>query len=200
MLARLWRSGRPIRDIGELNAFLEQEAAFLSQRSSTEYCRARAGLNWTKLFLEKNFVDALSACVWRSFAAVLTDVLLVTETLLRPYAPPGEEIRLGERLADIGEDILRRHPVPPTVPEGWGPAIENIRSRLRVTSLAAPRAPDDIALTGARTLFSELPIHASLRGHDEEMVINSVRFGMVSFHTKLLERVDAGAVAKALLS
>jgi len=60
------------------------------------------------------------------------------------------------------------------------------------------RSPLEVATASGGTVFETLPIHPHLRRNDRELVVNSVRLGMVLYWERLIRRVDAAAVAAAL--
>jgi hypothetical protein len=199
MLAGLLRGPEPVGDADGLRSFLAAESAFLAQKTTIEYCRARSGLLWQKLFEERDFRAALEICRWGSMAAVLADQVVVTEAFLRRHA--GERKgALAAALAGVYEDILLGYTeVPPEQRAGWESLIGDMAPRLARMQLGPPHSPDEIAKTAGALVYDLLPIHKSLRGHDREMMVNAVRFGMVGFHRKLTEVVrDPAALVQAL--
>src|SRR3546814_10161627 len=97
------------------------QAAFISQKCTVEYCRARSGLMWEKLFRERAFLDALEICRWEAYAAVLVDVAVMIEAKMRPACGPATPDVLADRLTDMVRVNLGRFPVPEhrTAAPGW---------------------------------------------------------------------------------
>lgn len=190
-----------IVDAEGLRRFLASESAFLAQKSTVEYCRARAGLLWQKLFEEQAFREALDVCRWGAMAVVLADQVVVVEGVLRPHAGDAEA-ELGAALAGLYEEILRGYDeVPPEQRAGWDDLIAEMPARIARVQLGPPHGPADTARTAGKRVYELLPIHKSLRGHDREMMVNAVRFGMVGFHGKLGEAVtDPAALARDLMA
>ncbi len=189
-LARMLRRGTQVPS-ADLKAFIAAESAFITQRNSFEYCRARAGLNWQALFSERQFRDALEICRWTAYPAVLSDVLVVVAGRL------GNVEVAAAPLTALYADVLADQSRAAGRTDDWTEAVAAFAARLAATD-AAPRPPDEIARTGARVLFDALPIHPALRGHDREMVVNSIRFGMVGFVKKLDEQFPRDRLATAL--
>lgn len=188
-LTSLWRKPAQITSPEELAAFLKAESAFLSQKTTVEYCRARAGLFWEKLFREAAFAEALEICRWGSMAAVLADMLVVTEAYLRPHAATDAR-PLGERLTRMLDEILASYASEAGPPQaGWDELRAGFPARMARVQLGAPHDPSQIARTAGARVFDLLPIHPRLRGHDREMVINSLRFGMLAFWQKLHDSI-----------
>jgi len=193
----LWR-GRRVETVEELRDFLAGEAAYLSQRTTLEYCRARAGLGWQKLLSEPQFTAALEACRWQSMAAILGDVIVVTEGSLRPCA--GESApSLVPALTGLFAAILDAASAPDDARAEWRLLPEELAARLARAQLGPVRNPGEIAKISGARMFDLLPIHPSVRANDREIVVNSVRFGMVAFSEALARAVrDPAALARRL--
>lgn len=199
MIKNFWkyfRSSRPPRavDIAGLGDFLDREAAFLAQQASIEYSRARAGLFGQKLFSEDAFLVALDVCRWEAFAAVLGDMAIIAEGRLRPLLP-NHAVELRSTLLHLHHDVLARYPLPEHRPEGWQDVNEAFAPRLARAQLAEPRPPHFVAVRSAKRLFDTLPFHPSVRKNDKEMVVNSVRFGIIRYCERMARDVDLPAVA-----
>jgi hypothetical protein len=190
-LANLLRRRR-VATAEELREFLAAEAAYLSQKSTIDYCRARAGFGWQKLTSEATFLAALEACRWQAMAAVLSDMILVTEGFLRPHA--GKDLpRLAEGLGAVFHLILEHAPAPESARAAWPSLIEETRARLARAQLGSVHNPGDIAKVSGARIFELLPIHPSVRQHDREVVVNNIRFGMVAFSETLARAVETPA-------
>jgi hypothetical protein len=197
-IAGLWRTP-PLRSAAELKEFLAAQAAFVAQKSSNDYCRSKAGSFSHALFTEQAFIEALTRCRWESFAAVLADVLIVTEGLFRRrLVDPALAAAAGRALAAFYPAILAGHPLPTHRPEGWADAEAEFARRRAAALAAEPAAVVDVATHSARRVFDTLPIHSNMRIHDEEVVFGSVRFLMVSFFQKLEQRLAVEEVAHDL--
>ncbi len=205
-LARFW--GRlkarlrpaPIATAEALRIYLAERAALIAQKCAIDYCRGKTGLASYALFTEKPFLDALDRCRWESFAAVLGDLLIVAEGKLRPHVAPGEHSRLCEALAGLYPAILASLPAPAHRPGGWSDVLASFASRFREASLGPPRQALDVADHSAKRLFDTLPIHASYRELDEEVVYGAVRFRMIAVSQELQGRLRGAGVARELLA
>lgn len=194
-LSSLWRRPAQITDRAGLRDFLKAESAFLAQKSTIEYCRARAGMNWDKLFREVAFAEALEICRWEAMAAVLADMLIVTEGCLRPHLDDAEAVdRMGASLSAMFSEILESYEEASAARGGWDDLIGAFPARIARVQLGPPHDVAQVAKTAGARLFELLPIHPTLRTHDREMVVNNVRFGMVAFYEKLVQAVSEPAV------
>ena len=204
-LGRLWRRLRdrlrpaPIASADALGALLEERAALIAQKCATDYCRGKTGLASYALFTEKPFLDAFEVCRWETFVAVLGDLLMVAEGHLRPHVPAEQGPCLREGLARLHAAILARLPAPEHRTKGWDDAIPSFKARLEVAGLAAPRLAREIADYSARRLFETLPIHASMRELDEQVVYGAVRFRMVAVSQEMQQRIAAADLARELI-
>lgn len=198
-MIELWRGLRRPRDrivdADGLADFLAGRAAFVSQKSTIEYCRARAGICWSQLFLEDEFVRAMEHCRWESYAAVLEDLLEAALVYLRQVGFEGTA--QVPALGAVGSAALRRHP-PPGHLGSWVEAEAALAARLRRALLAAPRPVHELGRSSAKRVFAALPIHTNLRGHDREVVTNNIRFLLCRAYADLEAQADGQALGRAL--
>ena len=188
----------PIDSVDALRTFLQESAAFIAQKCAFDYCRGKTGLASYALFTERPFLDALEVCRWETFVAVLGDLLLVAEGQFRPYVTPGQRPRLRKALVDLFRTILDALPPPTHRADGWGDAVPSCSTRLEAAGLVEPRQAWEIADHSARRLFETLPIHASMRELDEEVVYGAVRFRMIAASQELGRRLRAVELAGRL--
>lgn len=197
MLGWLWQRPEPVGTAGQLRDFIAAQSAFVSQKCTVEYCRARAGLNWDKLFKEKGFLEAMERCRWEALGAVAVDVAEIAEGRLRP-AWDGSPPDLAAAMAGLLREALEAHGRPGGGARSWKEVAEEAAGRLARAQLASPRSAHLVAEAGGARLFEVLPIHGSLRTHDRPMVVNGVRFQMTRMAEDLERRLRPEAVARDL--
>ena len=203
---RLWRRLKarlrpaPVATAEALRTFLSERAALIAQKCAIDYCRGKTGLASYALFTEKPFLEALDRCRWDTFAAALGDLVIVAEGKLRPHVPPEQHSRLCEALASLYPAILATLPPPAHRADGWNGAIASFAPRFREASLGNPRQALDVADHSARCLFETLPIHASMRELDEEVVYGAVRFRMIAVSQEMQGRLRAAELTAQLLA
>jgi hypothetical protein len=183
---------------GELADFLAAQTAYVAQRSVIEYCRARTGLNWDKLFLEPAFLDRLEVCRWEAYSLVLAEVAELALIRLRRDGAADPETYLPG-LVEAARAALLRHPVPGHR-TSWADAADAIERHLARALLAAPRPVHLLGLHSADAIFDLLPIHVDLRRHDREMFQNSVRFAICGASDAMARRFDVPALEASLLA
>ena len=205
-LTRLWRRLRerlrpaPIATADALRTFLEERAALIAQKCAIDYCRGKTGLASYALFTEKPFLDALEICRWETFVTVLGDLLIITEGHLRAHAAVPQRARLHEVLLAMYYAVLDRLPVPAHRADGWGEATTAFTQRLNTAGLGSPRTALDVADHSAKRLFDTLPIHASMRALDKEVVYGAVRFRMIAVSQEMDRRIQAAELIERLLA
>lgn len=200
MIAKLKALLRPpaIASASGLRQFIAGESAVIAQKTAMGYCTAKTGSFSYALFQEKPFIDALAICRWEAFAAVLSDMLVIVETALRPHAP-GHGDAIGRALAGLYAGILRSHPPPRHRPEGWAEAIAAFQERLGAVQAGPPVEPAAVATASGRRLYEVLPLHTNYRIDDEQVIVASVTFQMVGVSDMLRRRLDGPAVARDLI-
>ena len=194
--AMLWPP--PINSAAELRAFIAGESAVIAQKTAMGYCTAKTGSFSYALFQEKRFIDALAICRWEAFAAVLSDMLVILETFLRPSAD-GQAVPIGQALASIYADILRSYAAPPHRPEGWAEAIAAFEERLAAAQAGPPVEPAAVATASGRRLYEVLPLHTNYRVDDEQVIVASVTFQMVGVWDMMHRRINGPAVVSDLV-
>ncbi len=198
VMARLRPSA--IATPGELKTFVQERASLIAQKCAIDYCRGKTGLASYALFTEKTFLDALDVCRWEAFAAVLADLLILTEGHLRPHAGDAQRAPLAEALLRAYSEILGAAPAPAHRPSGWGDMVAAFDARLRSAMSTEPPKAVDIADHSAKRLFETLPIHSSYRELDEEVVYGAVRFRMIAVNQDLQRRLAAPDLLRRLLA
>ena len=183
-----------------LRVFLEERAALIAQKCAIDYCRGKTGLASYALFTEKPFLNALDVCRWETFAAVLGDLLIVAEGLLRSHAAAEQRPRLSEALTALYSVVLAALPPPTHRAHGWGDATDSFAPRLMTASAGTPRQALKVADHSAQRLFETLPIHSSYRELDEEVVYGAVRFRMIAVSAEMQRRFAAAELARALVA
>lgn len=190
----------PIASVDGLKTFLGERAALIAQKCAIDYCRGKTGLASYALFTEQPFLKALEVCRWETFVTVLGDLLILVEGTLRPQAGAERHPALCEALIGLYSSVLAPLAVPVHRAHGWDDAIASATVRLRTASLGKPQLALDVADHSARRLFDTLPIHASMRALDEEVVYGAVRFRMIAVSQEMQRRIAAADLVRQLVA
>jgi hypothetical protein len=191
------RGSRPqVATWEEFVDFLAAQTAYVAQRTVLEYCRARTGLNWDKLFREQPFIDSLEVCRWEAYVEVLAEVAELALIQLRRQSPADPQAYLPGVVAAAGAALLR-HPVP-AHRTSWDSACAHVEQHLAQSLLAGPRAVHLAGIGAADAIFAQLPIHPGLRREDHDMFRNSVRFALCRVFEEMTRRLAIPALAQAL--
>jgi hypothetical protein len=170
-----------------LSAFVETRAAFLAQKSISEYAQARANMMFSTLLSEKGFQNAYEAARWRSYPASLSMMLEITAGALRTrlHASADEATRAANSIASAVIGKMRGH--GPLTDTEWDAALDAIGKDLAKSMLAAPREAHAVARNRAREIFDALPFHTAIKQHDFDMFSNTVAFHLTELATELEE-------------
>ena len=205
-IGRVWRRlearlrPAPIATADALKTFLEERAALIAQKCAIDYCRGKTGLASFALFTEKPFLDALDVCRWETFVAVLGDLLIVAEGLLRSHVAAEQRPRLCEELVALYSVVVAALPALAHRAHGWDDASASFTQRFKTTSLGESRQALDVADHSAKRLFDTLPIHISMRELDEEVVYGAVRFRMIAVSQEMHRRMRGADLVRQLLA
>jgi hypothetical protein len=193
---------KPVRigDRGALDAFLAEQTAFLDQKTTWEYSRARSGVLWQKLFKEEAFKAAIDASTWRNYPLCLAFVGEMTAATLRVSGDVEPDLAVSG-VAEACRRVIKTHPLPTGFePEFWDDAATFVTERLNRTLVAPPKAVKDIPLDGHRTFFDRLPMHPDLTKHDGLLLQNTLRINLCRAHEILLARMNPAALAQVFAS
>ncbi|HEX6980313.1 MAG TPA: hypothetical protein VF342_13535 [Alphaproteobacteria bacterium] len=196
-LIRRWR-GASVATPAALIEFLDHRAALVAQKSIIGYCHVKTRLPLSELTIEKQFADAFEISRWEGYAAVLADLVVMTEGYLRPFAGSRAGDLVGP-LAGIYEQTLAIHPRPGHRPEGWAADVERLRQRLLAAQAGPVRQPAEVALNSAERLYETLPIHSTLREPDKPAIVANVQFMIVGLAHEFRKQLDCAALVAELL-
>ena len=198
-LKNLWSSKPPVADADAFRDWLSRQASYAAQKSVVSYCEVKAGTNKEQLFKEAEFRAALDVCRWESFAAVLSDLTVLSWMRFAPLAV-GHEAALAGSLTTLYRSVLEGQSRPAHRPDGWDDAISAFAARMAEERLQPPRAPSEVARNAAKRIMDTLPIHENHRRTDREAIVGAVQFHTVAAWDALLQEVDADSVVAALLA
>lgn len=182
----------------ELQGFLEGRAAYLAQKSISEYTQARANMMFSTLLGEKAFQDAYERARWFSFPATLSMVAEALAARLRNLDISDTD-SINVMLQSMAEDIVSAYPVPAGgSADFWQMALLDLERDLLRAGLAAPHAIHIIPKARSREIFENLPVHASVRKHDFDMFRNTLSFHLTEIGAEIEEGLSADSARKIL--
>ena len=182
----------------ELQGFLESRAAYLAQKSISEYTQARANMMFSTLLGEKTFQDAYERARWFSFPAALSMVVEALAARLRNLDISDTD-SINVMLQSMAREIVSAYPVPA---EGsadfWQIALLDLERDLLRAGMAAPHAIHIIPKARSREIFENLPVHSSVRKHDFDMFRNTLSFHLTEIGAEIEEGLSAESARKIL--
>jgi hypothetical protein len=192
------RRRRPINDPEELAIFIDENAAFLTQRGIYEYSRARAGHYAKVLFAESGFHQAVETSRWRAYPLGLAMIAEVVEGVLHSRGGGDRRIWL-DAVTTATLAAFDRYPPPATLgAETWQTLRVDLMRRLQLIGLHPVKRAMDVPEQFAKSYFDLMPIHEKLRGRDFPTLRNYLQVTLCNIHDELSERIDAPAVAAKL--
>ncbi len=194
----IFHRAAPIRDAVELAEFIDQRAAFLTQKGIFEYARARAGHYAKVLFREPEFQAASDVSRWRAYPIGLAMVAELAEGVLRPAAGD-DRPRQVEAIGALVLAVFDRYPLPAALDaDVWHRSRSELDHRLRLIGLHPPKWAKDVPEPYWESYVELMPIHQKLRGPDAPTIRNYLRVTAVNIHDELTKRLDVRAVAISL--
>lgn len=176
---------------------LDQYGAFVVNRMMYEYSRARAGTLSAALFSEKEFQSAVETSRWRAFPIGVGHAAEILMGHLRRAAGPHSEVAVAGVIM-AAQRVMARYPLPEGFePEFWSRATEDMGARLSRAAAIPPKPAQDVAIATFPTLFALVPLHETVRQHDYEVILNSLRGMLLNVADELTARVDTVALSRA---
>ncbi len=190
-------------DPDQFREFLGRHAAYVAQKTVLDYCRVKAGRREREMMENAGFLAALTHCRWQTYFGAVQDMMALAEAWLRPHAA-GEEERLAEVLAALGDGILAADittgQVPDTEQEALALTRASLPSHLRGAQLAPPAAPHLMPLRAEAPLFATLPVPAELRQGESVSIRGALRFLLVSAQQEMERSFAPSPLARRLLA
>jgi hypothetical protein len=184
---------RSISTEQDLQEFIESRAAFLVQKSITEYAQARANMMFSTLLGEKGFKDAYESARWRSYPAGLSMVCEMALAELRKRE--GDPHQMATMLTGLAGNIVARFPLPAGQPDRfWATALSAVEADLARAAMGSPHEVHAIVNPRANEIFDALPFHASIRSHDFPMFRNTLAFHLTEIAGELEEMEISSAL------
>lgn len=184
----------------ELRSFLESRAAYLAQKSISEYTQARANMMFSTLLGEKIFQDAYEKARWFSFPATLS---MVAEALAARFRNMdiGDTDSINVMLQSMAAEIVSAYPVPAGGSvDFWQMALLDLERDLLRAGLAAPHAIHLMPKARSKEIFENLPVHSSVRKHDFDMFQNTLSFHLTGIGAEIEEGLTPDFASKILQS
>lgn len=197
-LLDFFRRRPPIRTAADLAEFIDQHAAFVTQKGIYEYARARAGHYAKALFGEAEFQAACDVSRWRIFPMSLAMVGELVEGVMLPVAREGR-LRQLEAVQALVLAAFDRYPVPMALgAQTWSELRAELESRLRQVGLHPPKSAKDIPEPFWEAYFNLMPIHEKMRSRDAPTTRSYLRVTMIEIHSQLTKRLDVAATVESL--
>ena len=193
-----FRRRPPIRDIGELADFIDQQSAFIVQKGIYDYSQARAG-HYTKVLLKDPvFIEAVERSRWQAYPLGLAMMSEMVEGVLRPHAADDRRAVLDALIAMV-LFIFDRYPVPALIgSDKWQKARSDLARKLDQIGTHPPKRVMDIPEQYAQPYFDLMPFHKSLLTQDMPTARGYLRFNLTNIRDELIKRMDAASMADKL--
>jgi hypothetical protein len=193
-----FRRPPPIRDAAELAQFIDENAAFVTQKGIYEYARARSGHYAKVLLKEPDFLAAVENARWRAYPLTLAMVAELVEGTLAPSDRLERQAQL-DVIHAITLAVFDRYPVPaPVGAASWGELRAELDQRLKRIAAHPPKWVKDIPESMWEAYFELMPIHHQLKAADAHVTRNYLRVTLINVHIELTKRLDVEAVRDSL--
>ncbi len=182
-----------IHEWAHLSQALLPNIALVSQKTTVEYCRVKAGSNRRELFSEGSFQESLSISLKTAWPLVMDDFIIALGLHLAAQSPSPSQDALVTALLALREEIAASAPdlVQPLA------VMPDFPARLTV-ALTANLPLSRMAEQSGASIYAALPLHKQLIRYDREVVVNNVRLTFLSAWVALAKRLNTAQLTAAL--
>ena len=159
----------PITTIQQLESFIEERSAHVTQTTLFGYVKTRMGLKYTMMFENKSFLDSLEIAKWNIYAVALQDLTLYSFSYLNcflNYADMSKAKQIYEQILD--NEIKNEMPIEviEKSKKTFDERINNIDWKKYCRSLPFNKS--------ALALYDWAPVADELKTLDRKIVLNSM--------------------------
>jgi hypothetical protein len=191
-------SPRKITDSAALQHFMESRAAFLVQKSITEYTQARTNALFSTIMREPLFLEGYEKARWQSYPAAISMVAEMVEGAIRGRAGTAAG-SLDQPILQLVSQILTQYGGPSGLGDlHWSEATARVSRDLAQAALGPPKEVQAIPFQRVREIFDALPASPQMKKHDFDMFRNTIRFHLTEIAVEFDERADVARLASAL--
>ena len=192
------RSKPPIKDVGQLADFIDEQSAFLVQKGIYDYVRARSGHYAKVMLADKGFQNALDRSRWRAYPLGLA---MVGETIEGMLAVQSMEDRRAtlDPLIVVVLSVFDRYPKPDAVSDDeWKQARADLALHLQRLSTHPPKRVIDIPEPFAARYFAMMPFDKQFLTPDAPTARSFMQLQLVAMQEELLKRMDTAQILQNL--
>ena len=196
-LLNFFRKPPRIGDAAELARFIDDRAAFVTQKGIYEYSRARAGPYAKVMFSEPFFLETIERSRWRGYPLGLAMVGEIAAGVLETESKVDREWAC-DYVHTVALSIFDRYPVPGALgKDEWAGERDELSRRMEVLKGQPRRRSFEIPDEYSKHYFGLMPIHEKLRARDFPTTVNYLKMTLCHIHVELTDRLDAGAFARS---
>ena len=188
----------PIKDVGQLADFIDEQAAFLVQKGIYDYSRARSGHYAKAMLADKGFQGALDRARWRAYPLGLA---MVGETIEGMLAERSRDERRStlDPLIRIVLSVFDRYPKPDSVTdEEWKQSRDDLELHLERLSTHPPKRVIDIPAPFTERYFALMPFDKQFLTPDAPTARSFMQLRLVAVQEELNKRMDVGGLTGQL--
>ena len=160
---------KKIRDLDQLEKFIQTKSAWVSQVTLYSYLKTRMGTRYVLHFENDEFMQSVNKAKWNIYAVALQDLTFFTFSYLKVYFNSQEIIKSKKIFLNILDDETSNN-MPIDIIDK---AKKSFDERLKIINW--DKYHDDIPFNlSALSLYDWAPISDELKKLDRKIVLNSV--------------------------
>ena len=158
-----------IKNFNDLENFIKDRAAFVTQTTLYGYLKTRMGLKYTMMFNDEVFLESINKSKWNIFGEAVSDLTIYTLSILKNE----KKIEKADT-ESIFQSIINRETangMPKDIAENLK---MNFREKIKTINLNSYYNDTPFVSSGL-ALYKWAPIADELKELDKEIVLNSIK-------------------------
>lgn len=187
------RDNASIDSIVRLEHFVATRSAFVAQKCLYGYLQTRIGTRYPKVFADPVFVRSINIAKFHVFEACLSDLGIYVAAQALSGRPLDDEMRRKLALGCFHRGLTDNSA---DIPAEFSASAAETRfcQRLGTTPWTGRALHRDNFDQSPVALLKWAPIAPELKGEDEEIIENSIRFAWRDIREQFQKRLDADAL------
>lgn len=177
-----------IASMEALEAFIDENAAFVSQVSLYTYVKARAGTSFPKMFENENFLISLSISRWHIYTASVSDLALFSAAQFQGSGF-ADLIECQAITTYLGTRILSKVEQNDVDQSVFDQAATRLKKRAKTADFLNPDEGKKYFTNSSDAFMQWAPVVDEFKAQDEEIMRNSMHLRWIGIRQELKERL-----------
>ncbi len=186
-----------VKTTEQLSDFISSNSAYVSQVTLYSYVKARAGINFPKLFSNEEYLTSLKIARWHIFGAAVCDLTLfsVAQLVVNDRLDPDQGRQLASKILN---EILIGYPQKDVEASIFSEMCFRGEQRAKIADWQEIVTGPNAFQSSSDAVFKWAPIADELKVNDEEIVRNSIHLRWIGVRREAKELIDTKSIIEKM--